>query len=1155
MTVASQFGTAFVDIQFDHGDLGLECSACGSKKPMALCRFRPHFWLWAICFQTLLSGVSGVSGEHASIETHGCNQTDALELFQIRRDFPSDCFVLEDHYHIDHGVLTETLRFGPGGNAGPSNVKCIASKEVKEIVGSLSVTGALSLTSILLPRLERVQGSLIFMQLPKLEAATLQLDALKSVNENLVFRHNKALSTLSLRHLRNVDRTLEVMSNQVLETLLFDSLACVGLHLLIESNPGLTVVAAPSLKEIRWDLIIGGNDALEEIQFQSLEKIGEDLVVYVLDTLKSIHLPLLSFIGEDAEFAHLLHLQHLRLPELKLIGEDFEVHHCYSLESVSMPSLQTVKEDVEIHNLPVCASISMPVLSEIDEDLEMYNLGAVNDIDLPSLKIIWEDLFLGGMPIISDLSMPKLTKVEGSFWLYNMPNLSRVDFANVANIGGKKPHPPSQSSCHYDLGQCDNEEDDEDSFYITNNTRLEDVWMPRLVSIRSRYFAIFGNAALVSVRLPRLSKFSVPERSVSCSLTSLFGVFRNEALETLELNEALSEPRYWTFNENAPSFCPSGPQWATNNCSGGTVSAEDAEEAIFGCQCKEAGFEDSFEDGFCRQAQCPQYVPRRVSGTCSTCYDADGCLILSRAFMTVPDPVHGGQAINGSILLTSEDPLLTGVKCIKAGNVLTSINGCLAVQWSPLLESINFEKVIFVKSITISGNAALHQIAAPSLEKINLDLVISGNSALLEFHFPYIGQVDGRLSVEGHPSLKILELPTLSQAGSFFLASTVLEQFHIPNLQRTSSHIRMWQLNKVTSIDLPSLEQVGEDLMISFCSSLESLNVAELLDIIEDLEFYVLHSLKTISFPRLMHVGEDLEIYTNDALSSVSFASLKLIGEDLEFFDNSGIFNLDQNSFPNLEHVEEDFEVYVCAQLVSLDVPQLRQIDEDLILFGNPLLKHVTLPLLEDIAAREGGGILMTDNLALTHFELPSLRRVGNSTARAGSRDGSRDIRLYTGAPRWQVRGQEGRPILIAHNPKLTHVNFPQLEVLQTGLWIQKNSKLQSIELPSLEGGFCNQFFVIRLNPLLGKGGLQVDGLITGDRCFTLIALILYLTLTGLRFDHIPLLQPKHNGVSFLHFLLHTKVSSVKKTIQRNELFAFTDEYALLEQDKQNHKT
>ena len=259
--------------------------------------------------------VSEVAGEHAS-----CNQSlDTVELLQIKR-FPSNCFLLEDHYHIDKGVLTATLRFGPGGNAGPSDVTCIASEKVKEIVGSFAVTGALSLTSILLPRLKRVRGSLVLMQLPKLLTQTFRLDALKSVDENLVLRHNEALSAVVFDELRNVDRTFKVGSNRVLQTLSCSSLRLVGLHLLIDSNPSLELIHAPVLEEIRFDLIIGSNDALQEIDFPSLERIGEDLVVYVMDDLRSMKLPV-SFIGEDAEFAHLARLQSLELPELEFVGD------------------------------------------------------------------------------------------------------------------------------------------------------------------------------------------------------------------------------------------------------------------------------------------------------------------------------------------------------------------------------------------------------------------------------------------------------------------------------------------------------------------------------------------------------------------------------------------------------------------------------------------------------------------------------------------------------------------------------------------------------------------------------------------------------------------------------------------------------------------
>ena len=46
---------------------------------------------------------------------------------------------------IPTACLSLLWRFGPGGNAGPNDVRCIGSNRVKEIVGSLDVNGALSL--------------------------------------------------------------------------------------------------------------------------------------------------------------------------------------------------------------------------------------------------------------------------------------------------------------------------------------------------------------------------------------------------------------------------------------------------------------------------------------------------------------------------------------------------------------------------------------------------------------------------------------------------------------------------------------------------------------------------------------------------------------------------------------------------------------------------------------------------------------------------------------------------------------------------------------------------------------------------------------------------------------------------------------------------
>ncbi|CAE7524789.1 ecm33 [Symbiodinium sp. CCMP2592] len=1024
---------------------------------------------WCLQGEDILGRVSFAEHDGVSVDcpnngtTRPTSDTSLLQIGDNRRQIPPDCFLLEDYFHVDpHGVLVATLRFGPGGNAGPNDVRCIGSNRVKEIVGSLDVTGALSLTSVLLPTLETVRGSLIFMQLPQLASQAFSLDALTRVDENLVIRHSEALSTAPLQRLREVGRTLEVRSNENLASLWLNRLTFVGLHLLIESNPSLSMVAAPSLKEIRFDLIMGAN-GLQQIELEVLEEIGEDLVVYNSDHLRSLGLPLLSSIGEDAEFIRLLHLKNLSLPVLKSIGEDLEVLHCYALETISMPSLHVVQEDVELHHLPLCSSVSLPRLSEVAEDLEMYTLVALTAVVLPSLEQVREDVFLGNMPAVVGISMPQLTQVAGSFWLFNMPNLLTLDFTNLAQVGGIRvqgvSRPSTQSKCYYGLGHCEDEEIiSEDAFYITNNTRLEHVWLPNLASISSRYFAIFGNAALASVRLPRLTAFSPVSESQqdvsnlsNTSLTSLFGVFGNGALLLLELNPNLSEPEHWTFDGNAPGFCPSGPQWATSNCSGGTISVEDAEEAIFGDQCKEAGLEDGFLDGFCRQAECPPYAPRNMSGDCPGCYDASGCLVLSRLFVTVPDLIHGGLAINGSILLSSEDPALLGVQCIKAGPDLTSIHGCVEIVGSTSLQAVDLEQVrVLGVSMTLSGNSALHAVAAASLTRVHLDLVLEGNMALESLDFPGLQWVTGRLSL-GAQGLKSLEFLELATVGSFFLASnTDLQQLHIPSLNSTKSHIRIVQLNKISTLDLPSLKLIGEDFTVSFCWNLTALRVPELTHIDEDLELYVLHSLEALTFPLLTQVGEDLELYTNDALTSIRFSSLEAVGEDLEVFDNTQTFNLDQASFPNLRHVDEDFEIYACAQLEHVDFPQLAQIGEDLLLFGNARLRDLSLPMLEDVAVREGGGMLITDNLALSHFHLPSLRRCGNSTARIGSRDGSRDIRLYTGASRREVQGQEARPVLIAHNPKLTRIGLPQLEMLNTGLWIQKNAQLQSIRLESL---------------------------------------------------------------------------------------------------------
>ena len=178
----------------------------------------------------------------------------------------------------------------------------------------------------------------------------------------------------------------------------------------------------------------------------------------------------------------------------------------------------------------------------------------------------------------------------------------------------------------------------------------------------------------------------------------------------------------------------------------------------------------------------------------------------------------------------------------------------MAIQ-SAGLEYINLQQVILVNgSMTISG-AALRRITAPSLETIGLDFVIQGVSGNAFVSFPALRRVDGRFSLQGIWS-QSLEFPALRRAGSIFVSSNpALERLEVPVLESTRSHLQLWQLNKLTNLDLP-VAQIGEDLVIAFCWSLQDLNVSNLLEIHEDLEIYVLHSLATIAFPRLTQVGE-----------------------------------------------------------------------------------------------------------------------------------------------------------------------------------------------------------------------------------------------------------------------------------------------------------
>jgi hypothetical protein len=339
--------------------------------------------------------------------------------------------------------------------------------------------------------------------------------------------------------------------------------------------------------------------------------------------------------------------------------------------------------------------------------------------------------------------------------------------------------------------------------------------------------------------------------------------------------------------------------------------------------------------------------------------------------------------------------------------------------------------------------------------------------------------VGGELLAAGLAGLGSLDAPLLQTVGVLRLQSNpALEQLALPALEEVSYDLILLGLDQLAQFELPLLRRIGEDVEISRGCSLVHLSMPSLAEVGEDLEFYQLHALPDVTLPLLASVDEDFEIYANDVLATFSFPHLYRIGEDLEIFDNpalSGVFSdSSQSTFPELTHVEEDFEFYMNHRLSFLSMPSLAVIKEDVIIFGNHHLREVHLPLVTEIAWQEGGGMLISDNYHLHVISLPSVLRLGDHTEDDQPDEANEQIILYTGAFPEEVPNATGRPVIVAHNPKLESLDLPALHTMATGLWVQSNALLKAVRLPSLQQ-FRGAHLALRWNgALAGAGALEL---------------------------------------------------------------------------------
>lgn len=111
-----------------------------------------------------------------------------------------------------------------------------------------------------------------------------------------------------------------------------------------------------------------------------------------------------------------------------------------------------------------------------------------------------------------------------------------------------------------------------------------------------------------------------------------------------------------------------------------------------------------------------------------------------------------------------------------------------------------------------------------------------------------------------------------------------------------------------------------------------------------------------------------------------------------------------------------DFDITDNTDLITVNLSSLKTIHSGAFIYGNKAITSISFPQLTSIAG--GGGVFISDNTALTSISFPLLTNSGE--------------------------------VNIRYNPAMSSINFPLLTNILKEFYIDNNSSLTSIDLPSL---------------------------------------------------------------------------------------------------------
>ncbi|MES2848339.1 MAG: hypothetical protein V4685_04750 [Bacteroidota bacterium] len=220
------------------------------------------------------------------------------------------------------------------------------------------------LTSLSLPLLDRITGSIVITGNSNLTAVSMPLVTNATTGYSLLIQNNNKLTSVDMRSLVKAI-SFTISNNRKLNTINFNSLSSTTYGLDIVSDSSLTSISFPVLTSV------GANNDIE---------IAGD------SSLVSLSLPLLT--SATSLYIANLNLQTITFTSLSSLAYDLTIYSS-AASTISFPALTSVSS-INIAYHPLLTSVNLPVLASVQSPVPIYQGGIYSNPLLTAIN--WPNL-------------------------------------------------------------------------------------------------------------------------------------------------------------------------------------------------------------------------------------------------------------------------------------------------------------------------------------------------------------------------------------------------------------------------------------------------------------------------------------------------------------------------------------------------------------------------------------------------------------------------------------------------------------------------------------------------------------------------------------------------------------------------------------------